>query len=78
MILRRTAEKAVERWGNRGAFSFRVENITYVIDPSQTLFVIQHDLSIRYGKVRNVFIGFGVLTISTTTGSLGFEVDDPS
>lgn len=74
MIARRIAEKAVERWENGGAFSFRSGDITFVIDPSKMLHIIQHDLTIKYGIVINVFVDFGVLTVITATGSLGFEV----
>lgn len=74
MILRKTAEKAVERWKVGGAFSFRSGDVTFVIDPSKVLYIIQHDLTIRYGIVTDVTLNFGMLAVHTTTGSLGFDI----
>ena len=77
MISKKTALKAAERWKEGGAFSFRVSDITYVIDPSQTLFVIQHDLTIKYGRVLAVrYAGLAEdLRIDTVNGTLSFQID---
>lgn len=76
MILRRTAEKAVERWKVGGAFSFRSGDVTFVIDPSKVLYIIQHDLTIKFGLVKAVkYTPYAeALRIETVNGNLSFEV----